>query len=288
MIKMDKTEDRRNDKIPMTEEMIKFEKETGKKAIWRGTITKDFLKWQKGEKVYIKSKERINILITEEKKNKWEEFVKNNNIGTLSKLVRRSVDYYIDSIPNLKKMNNFSKVSHNLREDLSSIKGFSQILIQEYKDELSWDLLLKIKEIFDKSVNLENILNKILDEKEEKIDNYDILIIDDDKSTIYLISEFLKKRGITFKATGLGHEAMYLIQKNTPKLILLDILLPDNDGYEICKSIKSTSKLKNIPIFYITAVPESEVKEKLKTTGADGYFLKPFDMSKFNLVLNYL
>ena len=179
-------------------------------------------------------------------------------------------------------------MAHNLREDLSSIKGFSQILIQEYKDELSWDLLLKIKEIFDKSLNLENLLNKILDDKEEKIDNYDILIIDDDESTVYLISEFFKKRGITFKATGLGNEAMYLIQKNPPKLILLDILLPDNDGYEICKSIKSNSKFKNIPIFYITAVPESEVKEELKITGADGYFLKPFDMSQFNLVLNYL
>jgi len=277
MIKMDKTE-----------EMLKFEKETGRQAIWRGNITKDFLKWQKGEKVYTKNKERINILISEEKKNKWEKFKEKNNISTISKLVRRSVDYYIDSQPYLEKLNNFSKVAHNLREDLSSIKGFSQILIQEYKDELSWDLLLKIKEIFDKSVNLENLLNKILDEEEEKMDSYDILIIDDDKSTIYLISEFFKKKGITFKATGLGHEAMYLIQKNTPKLILLDILLPDNDGYEICKSIKSTSKLKDIPIFYITAVPESEVKEKLKITGADGYFLKPFDMSKFNLVLNYL
>lgn len=270
------------------EEMKKFEEETGKKAIWRGTVTKDYLKWQKGEKVYVKNKERINILISEEKKKKWEEFIKNNKISTISKLVRRSVDYYIDSIPNLKKMNNFSKVAHNLREDLSSIKGFSQILIQEYKDELSWDLLLKIKEIFDKSINLENLLNKILDETEVKIDNYDILIIDDDKSTIYLISEFFKKKGISFKATGLGQEGMYLIQKNAPKLILLDILLPDEDGYEICKLIKSNNELKNIPIFYITAVPESEVKEKLKVTGADGYFLKPFDMSQFNLVLNYL
>lgn len=280
---MDKTEE-----IVKTEEMDRFEKETGKQAIWRGTITKDFIKWQKGEKVYTKNKERINILISEDKKNKWQDFIENNNIGTISKLVRRSVDYYIDSIPTVTKINNFSKLAHNLREDLSSIKGFSQILIQEYKDELSWDLLLKIKEIFDKSLNLEKLIKQILDEKEEKMDNYDILIIDDDKSTIYLISEFLKKKGITFKATGLGHEAMYLIQKNTPKLILLDILLPDNDGYEICKSIKSTSKLKNIPIFYITAVPESEVKEKLKITGADGYFLKPFDMSKFNIVLNYL
>ena len=280
---MDKTEE-----IVKTEEMDRFEKETGKQAIWRGTITKDFIKWQKGEKVYTKNKERINILISEDKKNKWQKFIENNNIGTISKLVRRSVDYYIDSIPTVTKINNFSKLAHNLREDLSSIKGFSQILIQEYKDELSWDLLLKIKEIFDKSLNLEKLIKQILDEEEEKMDNYDILIIDDDKSTIYLISEFLKKKGITFKATGLGHEAMYLIQKNTTKLILLDILLPDNDGYEICKSIKSTSKLKDIPIFYITAVPESEVKEKLNITGADGYFLKPFDMSKFNIVLNYL
>ncbi len=283
MIKMVKTEE-----IVKTEEMLKFEKETGKQAIWRDSITKDFLKWQKGEKVYVKNKERINILVSEEKKKVWQKFIENNNIGTMTKLVRRAIDDYIDTFGQKTKLNNFSKVSHNLREDLSSIKGFSQILIQEYKDELSWDLLLKIKEIFDKSLKLENLLNKILDEKEEKMDNYDILIIDDDKSTIYLISEFFKKRGITFKTTGLGHEAMYLIKKNTPKLILLDILLPDNDGYEICKSIKSTSKLKDIPIFYITAVPESEVKEKLNITGADGYILKPFDMSKFDIVLNYL
>jgi CheY-like chemotaxis protein len=271
-----------------TKEMEKYEKETGKKAIWLNRITDGFNKWKKGEKVYTKSKERINILVSEEKKNKWQEFVEKNKIGTISKLVRRSVDYYIDSIPNLKKMNNFSNISHNLREELSSIKGFSQILIQEYKDELSWDLLLKIKEIFDKSVNLENLLNKILDETEVKMDDYDILVIDDDKSTIYLISEFFKKKGITIKATGLGQEALNLIQKNTPKLILLDILLPDEDGYEICKLIKSNNQLKSIPIFYITAVPEAEVKEKLKITGADGYFLKPFDMSQFNLVMNYL
>ena len=135
---------------------------------------------------------------------------------------------------------------------------------------------------------MKRLINKLLEEKGEQEDNYDILIIDDDKSTIYLITEFFRKKGISFRATGLGKEALYLIQKNPPKLILLDILLPDNDGYEICKSIKSNSKLKDIPTFYITAVPEAEVKEKLKITGADGYFLKPFDMSQFNLVLNYL
>ena len=73
-----------------------------------------------------------------------------------------------------------------------------------------------------------------------------------------------------------------------PKLILLDILLPDISGYEICKTIKLNNKLKDIPIFYITAVTEPEVSQKLKETGAEGYFTKPFDLSEFNILFDYL
>jgi len=80
-----------------TEEMEQYEQETGKKAIWRGIVTKDFLKWQKGERVYTKNKERINILVSEEKKDKWQNFAEMNKIPTISKLIRKSVDFYIDS-----------------------------------------------------------------------------------------------------------------------------------------------------------------------------------------------
>ena len=73
-----------------------------------------------------------------------------------------------------------------------------------------------------------------------------------------------------------------------PKLILLDILLPDIDGYEICKKIKSNDQLKEVPVYYITAVPHSEVVDKMKETGANGFFLKPFDFSKFEILFNYL
>ena len=50
--------------------MKKYEEETGKKAIWRGAVTESFKKWQKGEKVYPKEKERINLLVAKEKKDK--------------------------------------------------------------------------------------------------------------------------------------------------------------------------------------------------------------------------
>lgn len=271
-----------------TEEMEKYESETSKQAIWRNQITEGFKNWQKGEIVYKKTKERINILVSEDKKNIWKKFAEDNKISTLSKLIKESVEFYISSKLRFKKLEDFSKISHSLKEELSSIKGFSQILIEEYKDELSWDTLLKLKEIFDKSINMEKLLNKILDEQEENKAKYDVLIVDDDKSTVYLISEYFKKKGYSYKSTGLGNEAIQLLEKNVPKLILLDILLPDSDGYEICESLKSNDNLKNVPIFYITAVPESEVKKNIKKTGADGFFLKPFDMTQFNVLLKFL
>jgi len=289
MKKIDETleyEDNENEE--KTEEMKQFELETGKKAKWRGIVTEAFKKWQKGERVYSKNKERINILVSEERKNRWQDFAEANEISTISELIRESVEDYIESKSKLKKLEDFSKISHNLKEELSSIKGFSQILIEQYKDELSWDVLLKLKEIFDKSVNVEKLLIGILNDQEEEIGNYDILIVDDDNSTVYLISEFFKKKGYIIKSSGLGNEVLDLLKKNLPKLILLDILLPDSDGYEICKAIKSDKHFKEIRIYYITAVPESEIKKNLKKTGADGYFLKPFDMAQFNILLKYL
>jgi CheY-like chemotaxis protein len=271
-----------------TEEMEKYESETGKQAIWRNQITEGFKNWQKGEIVYKKTKERINILVSEEKKNIWKKFAEDNKISTLSKFIKESVEFYISSKLRFKKLEDFSKISHSLKEELSSIKGFSQILIEEYKDELSWDILLKLKEIFDKSINIEKLLGKVLEEQEENKTKYDVLIVDDDKSTVYLISEYFKKKGYSYKSTGLGNEAIQLLEKNVPKLLLLDILLPDSDGYEICESLKSNDNLKNLPIFYITAVPESEVKKNIKKTGADGFFLKPFDMTQFNVLLKFL
>ena len=78
------------------------------------------------------------------------------------------------------------------------------------------------------------------------------------------------------------------IKKLTPKIILLDILLPGIDGYEICKKIKSNDKLNNIPVFYITAVPRSKVDMRLEETKANGYFLKPFNFTEFEILYDYL
>ena len=117
---------------------------------------------------------------------------------------------------------------------------------------------------------------------------FDVLIIDDDDSTINLLKDYFDTKGYTTKELSKGKEALFLLKKNIPKLILLDVILPDTDGYEICKEIRSETRLKDIPIFYITAVPEGEVREKIEETGANGYFIKPFDLKNFILLKKYL
>ena len=267
--------------------MQSYEEETGKKALWRGKITEGFKKWQKGEKIYPKGKERINILVTEEKKNKWQNFANSNDISTLSKLIREAVDFYIEKSPRLSELNTFNEYLHELKENLNSIKGFSHLLIENYKDDLNWDILLKIKEIFDKSLNLEKIIKKIIKPDTKNL-QYDILIVDDDHSTITLLKEYFEKKGYKCKDVSLGTEALELLNIFMPKLILLDILLPDINGHEICKKIKSNDKLKRVPLYYITAVPESEIYEKINESGADGFFLKPFDMNEFNNLIGII
>ncbi len=77
------------------------------------------------------------------------------------------------------------------------------------------------------------------------------------------------------------------LEEVLPKVILLDILFPDISGYDICKKLKTTERLKNIHIFYITALPGYEVKLKMKETLANGYFLKPFNFSEFEIISEY-
>ncbi len=185
-------------------------------------------------------------------------------------------------------MKSVADISHELKEALTIIKGYSQILFEEYKDKLDWDITLKLKTIYDQSLILENKIITNLEQTSTEDLTYDILIIEDDLLTINLLIDFFSRKGYSCRYITTGSEALEELQNYIPKLILLDILLPDISGYEICKEFKSKKQSKDVPVFYITAVSGYEVREKIEETGADGYFLKPFDFGKFNIVFDYL
>ena len=274
----------------LTEEMMRFEKETRKKALWKGVVTEKFKKWQRGEKIYNQNKERIGILVSEESKTRWQDFANNNNISTISKLIRMAVDFYIDYTLKTPSERDFAQLSYDIKESLTSIKGFSQLIIEKFSNELDSNILLRIKEIYNQSLLLENNIKEIQIDKETetKNDTYDILIIEDDAPTVMVLMDFFELKGYTCKGVLSGNKGLEELNRSTPKLILLDVILPDISGSEICNKIRSNENLKEIPVFYITAIPESEVVEKLKKTGANGFFLKPFNFSQFEILFDYL
>ncbi|MFX0187526.1 MAG: response regulator [Candidatus Hodarchaeota archaeon] len=285
----------KSDDLDKTEEMKRYENETGKYAIWRGIITEGFKKWKEGQKVYDRDKERISLYIKEEVKKEWIDFIEENNYSTISKLIRDSVNYFIErksslTSDDLFKMNShtISNISHALKEPLTTIKGFSQLLLENYKEELSDEILSTIKNIFDQSLLLENRIMESLDEIKSQGSDYDILLIEDDLPTIRLITSYFEGKGHICKGVISGQKGIDELKRSTPKLILLDIILPDYNGYDLCKIIKSNEKYKKIPIHFLTAIPGTEVEKNLKDTKADGYILKPFDLMDFEVILEYL
>ena len=281
--------------IEITADMKRYEGETGKYAIWRGVITEGFKKWKEGEKVYDRDKERISLYISEQDKKDWKDFIEEHNYSTISKLIRESVDYFINKKSNSSSnglldlnLETISNISHALKEPLTSIKGFSQLLLENYKKELSPEILSTIENIFEQSVLLENKIVNILDDIQVEAEAYDILLIEDDLPTIRLITSYFEGKGYNCKGVISGSKGIEELKKSKPKIILLDIILPDISGYDICKQIKSDKVFREIPIFFLTAIPASEVKKNMKETKADGFILKPFDFSDFEVVLKTL
>jgi CheY-like chemotaxis protein len=259
--------------------MENYEKETGKNAIWKDSVTEGFKKWLKGDKIYEKNKERITFLVSEGTRIEWQKFMVKQNFSTFSKLIRKAIAHYIETSENQLSTKTISELSHNLKEPLTTIKGYTHLLIESYRDKLEWEVLSKIKDVYDQSLLLERIINETLDTN--KMEEIDILIVDDDASTNKVLSDIFKMKEYSSKTATSASEAFEILSRFSPRIILLDIILPESNGYEICKKIKQLERFKDIPIFYITAVPSNEVEGQIVKTGAEGYFLKPFNFSEF-------
>lgn len=105
-----------------------------------------------------------------------------------------------------------------------------------------------------------------------------ILIVDDEEHIIELIKFNLENSGYeTLTATN-GIDALRIIREESPRLILLDIMLPGMDGYDICKEIRKDSVIANIPVIMITAKGEEVDKILGLELGADDYITKPFSI----------
>ncbi len=102
-----------------------------------------------------------------------------------------------------------------------------------------------------------------------------ILIVDDMALNITILVETLQENYDTRYAKT-GKQALSLVESDPPDLILLDILMPGIDGYEVCRRLKAGPKTRNIPVIFITSLDEAEDEKKGFAVGATDYITKPF------------
>ena len=106
---------------------------------------------------------------------------------------------------------------------------------------------------------------------------YRILAIDDNESNLKVLKMILEKEGYTVDTLSNGAVALSEIKATNPDLLLLDVLMPDVDGFEICREVKSNDKLRRTPIIIISALNQLDDKLKGIELGADEFLTKPIN-----------
>ncbi|MBF0551225.1 MAG: response regulator [Deltaproteobacteria bacterium] len=111
-------------------------------------------------------------------------------------------------------------------------------------------------------------------------DRLQILVVDDTPDNLKLLTNILTKQGYQVRSASSGPQALRSVAVEAPDLILLDVRMPEMDGYEVCHHLKSHEQSRGIPVIFISAL--TDIAEKMKGFGAGGvdYIIKPFELTE--------
>jgi sigma-B regulation protein RsbU (phosphoserine phosphatase) len=104
----------------------------------------------------------------------------------------------------------------------------------------------------------------------------DILVVDDTSASLYLLAQILVRYGHKVRTALSGPQALAAAQAAPPDLVLLDIMMPEMNGYEVCQRLKADERTHDIPVLFISALGDAEDKVKAFTAGGVDYIAKPF------------
>jgi DNA-binding response OmpR family regulator len=105
-----------------------------------------------------------------------------------------------------------------------------------------------------------------------------ILVVDDHHDNVAIIRDFLEARGYQVATAYSGEEALAQFDETDPSLVLLDVMMPDRNGWEVCEEIKRRRGERDVRVIMVTALGEWEDKREALRTGADDYVTKPIDL----------
>jgi DNA-binding response OmpR family regulator len=115
-----------------------------------------------------------------------------------------------------------------------------------------------------------------------------VLIVDDEAFTIDMLKVFLNMNGFEGVGALNGEDGLVLVKVEQPALVILDLMLPDIEGYEVCQRIRSYPETAALPVLILSARVDSASKEKAFAAGADSYLVKPVQFPQLLSELNRL
>ncbi|PYO79194.1 MAG: hypothetical protein DMD63_05010 [Gemmatimonadetes bacterium] len=108
-----------------------------------------------------------------------------------------------------------------------------------------------------------------------------ILVVDDNPDNAHIIRDYLEARGFPITVAYNGDDALRAFEEVKPSLVLLDVMMPGRDGWQVCREIKSHPTLgRNVRVVMVTALDDWVNKRQALQTGADDFVEKPFELSK--------
>jgi DNA-binding response OmpR family regulator len=114
-----------------------------------------------------------------------------------------------------------------------------------------------------------------------------VLAVDDAPESLSLIEVAVTDGGYVFYGAASGRDCFDLIDRVTPKVILLDVEMPEMDGFEVCKRLRIDKRLTHVPILFLTAHKTVEAVRKGLAVGGNDFILKPFDIAKLQARLRH-
>jgi CheY-like chemotaxis protein len=107
-----------------------------------------------------------------------------------------------------------------------------------------------------------------------------ILVVDDDEMVLMALEELLKPEGYQVQTVSSGTEALQKLEEGGYDLLMLDVIMPEMDGYELCKRIREKEKYKETPVVFLTAKSRDEDRARGLEAGANLYLSKPISPDK--------
>ena len=107
-----------------------------------------------------------------------------------------------------------------------------------------------------------------------------VLVVDDTIENLRLLSNLLSAEGYDVRAVTNGPQALQAVERDPPDVILLDITMPEMDGYEVCRRLRAREHLKDVPVIFLTALTDTAHKVRAFDAGAVDYVTKPFQLEE--------